>query len=233
MRVSHAVGAGIVLLGIFQTAEAAFVTPTEWTRPATDAEAQTERTTFQEWNVFASPAGPNDPDVAEINPNAGIGYLFDTSGGSFVTGGGNIYSPSAVLSLDADIPSYGLGAGYGTTVLFQLRSLGNEADYDTVRLTYEDGDGTAQTISALSRQELERIQLGGFGGSQVDSLFVFDVPFSPESFKIEFDAAGTSLSVDRVAVDTFSSVVPEPTGAMGLLIAAGLLSARVRRRPRN
>ena len=233
MRVSHAVGAGIALLGSFHTAQAAFVTPTEWMRPATDAEAQTGLATYQEWNIFSSPGGPNDPDVAEINPNAGVANLIDTSGGSFVTGGGNIYSPGSVISVDADVPSYGLGAGYDTTVLFQLRSLGNEADYDTVRLTYEDGDGTPQTINALSRQELERVALGGFGGSQVDSLFVFDVPFSPESFTIEFEAAGTSLSVDRVAVDTLTSVVPEPSGAIGLLTGVGALFCRRRRRTRG
>ena len=235
MRFASVVGVGISWLGFVHAANAAFVTPEQWTRPTSEAEAVAGRTTYQEWNVFASPGGPNDPDVAEWNPNAGAGpnagkaNLFDSSGASFVTGGGNIYSPSAALALDADVPSFGLGAEYRTTVLFQVRSLGSELDYDTVRLTYADGGGTSQTISADSRRELARVQLGGFGGAQVDTLFAFEVPFSPASFKIEFDGAESSVSLDAVAVDTLTSVVPEP-GALALGFGgAALLMARSRR----
>ena len=236
MRFVGLFGAGVVSLGMMSCAYGAFVTPEEWARPTSDAQAAADRTTVQEWNLFTSPGGPNDPDVAEVNPNAGVGpnlskaNVYDTSGASFVTGGGNIYSPTALLALDADVPSYGLGGAYGTEVLLQLRTLGSEIAYDAVRLTYAGDGGTEHTINATSRRELERVQLGGFGGAQVDTLFVFDVPFSPASFKIEFDAAESSVSLDRVAIDTFTSLVPEPGMASVLGVAAAGLLGRPRRR---
>lgn len=206
-------------------ARADFATPTDWTRPTDDANAQANLTTYQEWNVFTSPGGPNNPDVGEVNPNPGVSVpnaskanFYDTSGQSFVTGGGNIYSPTAVTLLHADVPSYGLGAGFNTFVEFQLRSLGAEADYNTVRVTYSDG--TDHTVFAASRTELARVALGGFGGDQVDSLFRFTLPYSPAQFKLEFDASGDSLSTDRAAIDTLTAPVPEPT-SLGLLGMAG------------
>lgn len=214
------------------SASAAFVTPTDWTRPSNDAAAASARTTYQEWNVFTSPGGPNDPDVAEINPNVGAGpnpskaNVYDTSGGSFVTGGGNIYSFSVATLNDADVPSYGLGATGTTDVLFQVRTLGTELDYANVRLVYNDGT-TNQTVAFTERQELERVSLGGFGGTQVDTLFRFDIPYSPSTFKIEFDASGSSMSTDRVSADTLTSV-PEPA-SFAMLAAGGLLALRRRR----
>lgn len=220
----------IVLTG--GAASAAFVTPTDWTRPINDAVAASTRTTYQEWNVFTSTAGPNDPDVAEVNPDLGTGpnpskaNVYDTSGGSFVTGGGNIYSFAVATLNDADVPSYGLGASATTEVLFQVRTLGTELDYNNVRLDYNDGT-TDQTISFTERQELERVTLGGFGGSQVDTLFRFTIPYGPNTFKIEFDASGSSMSTDRVSIDTLTAV-PEPA-SLGMLAAGGLLALRRRR----
>lgn len=226
------VAASFLALAGSRPAPAAFVTPTVWTRPSNDLEAQAGRTTYQEWNVFTSPGGPNDPDGGEVNPNPGTGpnagkaNVYDTSGGSFITGSGNIYSPAVATLLDAEVPSYGLGGAYSTSVLFQLRTLGNEVNYDTVRLTYNDG--ADHTIAYSLRQELARVGLGGFGGSQVDTLFSFEIPFSPSTFKIEFDAAGSSMSVDGVAVDTFTAAVPEPA-SLSLLGVAGFFLARRRR----
>lgn len=214
------------------SSSAAFVTPADWTRPTNDGVAASTRTTYQEWNVFTSSTGPNDPDVAEVNPNAGAGpnpskaNVYDTSGGSFVTGGGNIYSFSVATLNDADVPSYGLGAAGTIDVLFQVRTLGTELDYANVRLVYNDGT-TNQTIGFTERQELERITLGGFGGTQVDTLFRFDIPYSPSTFKVEFDASGSSMSLDRVSVDTLTAV-PEPA-SLAMLAVGGLLALRSRR----
>jgi hypothetical protein len=234
MRVQVFVAAALISFAGLRQASAAFVPPTEWTRPTNDAEAQNIRATYQEWNAFTSPRGPNDPDVADVNPNPGVGpnpskaNLYDTSGQSLITSGGNIYSPTAATLLDVDVPDYGLGGGYRTSVMFQLRTLGSEVNDETVRLSFNDG--ADRTIPYASRQELARVPLGGFGGSQVDTLFRFDVPFSPSAFKIEFDSAGSSMSTDRVAVDTFTTTVPEPASLTALGVA-GLLLGRRRRKP--
>ena len=238
MRPRHVVFATVIISSAAAgSASAAFIDPPDWDRPSSDAEAQGGLNTYQEWDVFESPAGPNDPDVAEVNPNAGAGpnagkaNLYDTSGQSFVPGSGNIYSPTAATLLDADIPGFGLGGGYETAVMFQLRTQGSEVNYGTVRLTYNDGVAD-RTIGYTDRDELERVALGGFGGSRVDTLFQFLVPFSPSTFKIEFDAAGSSMSTDRVAVDTNTVAVPEPA-SLGLVggVAGLLLVRRRRRRP--
>src|SRR5690349_5233913 len=97
-------------------------------------------TTYQEWDVFASPDGPNAPDVADVNAN-GTADLYDfnpstgDTDGVFVLGSGNLYSFSGTPHMHADIPGFNLGAGYETTIVFQLRNLGTEVDLSTVTLT--------------------------------------------------------------------------------------------------
>lgn len=209
---------------------AAFVTPTNWTRPADAASATATLTTYQEWNVFTSPGGPNAPDVANINPNSiapNLANIADSSGASFVTSGGNIYSPTAPIIIEAQVPQYGLTGDFATSVVFQVRTLGSELNYDGVRLNYNDGTGD-QSIAALSRQELSRVALGGFGGSRVETLFVFDVPAAPSSFRFAFQAAEDSVSLDSVAIDTQTVAVPEPA-SVGLLAMVGAALLRRRR----
>lgn len=215
------------------TAEAAFVTPSGWTRPTNDTIAGSTLTTYQEWNFLTAPAGPNDPDIGEVNPNPGIGpntskaNAYDTSGLSFVTSGGNIYSFSGPTQMKADVPSYNLGSSASTTVLFQVRTLGTELDYDGVQLTYNNGSSD-QTLLPAQETELDRVSLGGFGGFQVDTLFRFEIPFSPNTFRIVFPASGSSMSADMVAVDTLTSV-PEPAG-IGMVVSGGLALLARRRR---
>lgn len=234
-------------------AEAAFLTPTGWSRSS-------PYTTRHEWNIFSTPAGPNAPDVANFPttwpaPATGLpaANAYDTSGGSFVTSGGNIYSPAAATRIDVDVPQYDAGAGYATTVLLQVRTQGTEPIHvgvDGVRLTYPGGGGT--TLYPVEQAELSRVALGGFGGSLVDHAYLFRVPAGPASFKVEIDAAGSSMSLDAVAVDAVTTraaadsllldgmnravgfvaqPVPEPAaaGVVGAA-AAGLLARRPRRR---
>lgn len=213
------------------SAQASFVVPTTatygWDRPSDVAVATSTLTTYQQWDVFTTPAGPNAPDVGNINPN-GTGNVYDTSGMSFITSGGNIYSPTGILQTKADIPSFGLGASHGTHVLFQVRTQGTELAYEDVRLVYQD-DQAPQTHYPITRQELNRQALGGFGGTLVDTLFLFQIPYSPAMFRIEFPAAGTSMSADRIAVDTWT-VIPEP-GLVG--VVGGMLLLHRRRRGRQ
>lgn len=235
-------------------AHADFITPANWTRGAA-------YTTYHEWDFFNSPAGPNAPDVpgkfptgqtwTSPSPGSPTPNAFDTSGNSFVTGGGNIYSFSGITNIKVDVPDYKLGADYLTTVLLQVRTLGTEPVLTgefAPRLTIT---GSSDKIYAYDSGELARVSLGGsFGGDQVDRAFVFHVPDNGGSYRIEFDSAGSSMSLDRVSVDaivTRESIaslaqsgmhptigyvpqpVPEPTGLALAAIAGGGLLMRRRR----
>ncbi len=141
---------------------------------------------------------------------------FDSS--AFLTGGGgagNIYSFSAPLSVRLDdTPAFD-----ALTVVLQVRTLGTEIDYDSVVLSYDSGSGL-ETLTT-TRTELDRTNLGGFGEG-VSSAWTWDLSgFNVASYFIEFEAAGSSTSLDSISLDVLTAV-PEPmeTAAFG---AAALL----------
>lgn len=217
--------AGLALAGIASSASAEFITPDAgtfgWERGTSGL------STYAEWNFFTSSTGPNAPDVGSflggtLAVGAAAFNVFDANAlesGSFVTGGGNIYSPSGILGPQIEFGGFGLGDGYVTTVLLQIRTLGTELDFDTLSI-----NGTTAPTAIV---ELERIPLGGFGGAQVDTLVRFDLVGNLASYVITGQALESSLSLDRVAIDTFTTV-PAP-GAFALLGLGGLFSLPRRR----
>lgn len=217
--------ASALLAGIVSSASADFIVPDTgtygWDR------GSSAFSTYAEWDVFASPAGPNAPDVGSFVggtlPGSAADFnVFDAGApdsGSFITSGGNIYSFSGVVSPQIEFGGFGIGPGNFTTVLLQVRTLGNEVDMDTVRLN--------ETIAPDEIVELDRVTLGGFGGVQVDTLFTFQLDGNLDSYTINFDALGSSMSLDRVALDTFT-FVPAP-GSAALLALGGVLASRRRR----
>jgi hypothetical protein len=187
-------------------AQAAFISPS-WTRPTSNTQAATNLTTYQSYNNFTVAAGPNAPDVANINPN-GSANVYDTSGQSFITSDGNIYSFSAPTFIEAVLPNYGLGAGYTTNVLLQVRTLGEVMDNSSVKLISYSGNAanpypSATGIAPLSQQLLlSAPDQSGFGGTDQEWAFSFSVVGNASSYKLAFNAAGTSMSLDQVSIDS-------------------------------
>lgn len=222
-----AVASGLAIAGLALPASAEFITPDAdtfgWDRGATGL------TTYAEWDYFTSPSGPNRPDVGSfLGDTLAVGAsafnVYDSNfpaSGSFITGGGNIYSPSGVIIPRIEFGGFGLGEGFVTTILLQVRTLGTEFDVSSMLLN--------GTVAPTSIVELDRIELGGFGGYQVDSLIRFDVVGSLASNEISFEAMESSMSLDRVAIDTFTTAVPAP-GAVALAVLAALGGATSRRR---
>ncbi|MGB7160529.1 MAG: hypothetical protein WBD40_20860 [Tepidisphaeraceae bacterium] len=225
-----------------------FQTPLGWTRPADDAAATATQTTYQAWETFvdadggtgAAPNSPNNPSVADVNPN-GAANTYDTSGGSFLTGGGNIYSPGVATQIRSIIPDYAAGAGFVTTVLAQVKTFGTEPNYGAITLTYHDGTSNV-SIAPFSMTELSRTTLGGpFGGGDVERAYVFHVPHSAASLDLFIPASGSSMSLDYVAIDTITtpvevgyvSAIPEPTAIAPLACGAVALLSRRRRHARR
>lgn len=187
---------------------------------------------------FRSHAGSHSGgwEVHRVGTNDGVGNLPDLPGnltgatlvqldpGAFVTGSGNIYNVGGisrfVLTHQAAEP---LG-----WVTLQVRTLGAELDYGSVRLSYESG-GSTLSLAPLDRIELDRgMQLG----VNVSSRWDWDLDsLGITRYQIEFTAAGTSLSFDSAVLDTAAvGVVPEPSTTVILIAGAVLLAGHFTRR---
>lgn len=188
-------------------AQGALISPSGWTRPTTPAQAATDLTTYQRYEVFTAAAGPNTPDVANIN-TTGTANVYDTSGGSFITSGGNIYSFSVPTYIEAILPNYGLRTGYTTNVLLQVRTLGQAMDASSVKLISYSGNAanpypTATAIGPASQQLLlSAPDQSGFGGTDQEWAFSFSVTGNAASYKLAFNASGSSMSLDQLSMDS-------------------------------
>ena len=163
-----------------------------------------------EWNVINS-LSDSSPDIA------GAGTLTETTGAAFVTSGGNIYSFSGATSFTAALANVAAG---NYTVYLRVATLGTSVQ-DTATL---NGVSAARTITYT-----EAIT-GGFGGGEEESLWVWTGVNATTALDFAFSAAGSSMSLDQVALYAVPAPVPEP--ASWALMAAGLgaLGVMVRRR---
>lgn len=209
-------------LAVSTPAAADFIAPdgvnAPWVRGVTANSA------WAQWESFASAAGPNAPTAGSYasGPFADGSPAWNASdigGASLVTGAGNIYSPGGPLMAQIDVPNYGLGDGFATTILLQVRTQGTEVSMPSVNIG---------GIAAVQVTELYREALGGFGGFIVDTLWRFELAGNAAGYQIRFDALGPHMSLDRVAVDSFSQV-PAP-GVAALLCAGALVPAGRRRK---
>ena len=210
---------GVVAACVVSAATAEFETPTVSTE-GWDREV-TAFSTYAEWDVFSSPVGPNAPDVGAfvggVLPEEALpfdAYDADEIGGSFITSGGNIYSFSTNVAPRIEIPGFGLGPGHSTTILVQFRTLGSVFSPETALL-----NGTVLPEEIV---ELDIQPLSGFGGGvQADMLVRFELDEDLTGYVVDFTASATSMSLDRIAVDTF--VRPSGCGAADLAVPLGTL----------
>jgi hypothetical protein len=208
----------------------AFIGP-QWVRPAGDSQAAADRTTFQSWNSFAGVAPGNLPDVAEVNPN-GVSDAFDAAAlasGSFVTSGGNIYSPAGVIKPRALVPGFG-DDDASTHVLVQVEVFGAEIDPADLRVN----GVLAGELPGYGYQELSRVIVGGGGpgsGARIEHAWTFTAA-GADTLQLDFGWGATSASLDKLLVDTQTVAnAPEP-GSIVLVGVAGAVLAGRRRRPR-
>ena len=223
-RCTVALQTASLILAMAPPVSAAFIAPS-W-RPADFAQAAATLTTHQGWDAFASPSGPNNPDTADLNPN-GVADAFETSGMSFVTGGGNIYSPTVAITMQVRVPGFGPSAE-PTEFIVQLRTQGNELDTASLQI---DGQPAAD-LEGYAYTELERVPLGGFGGSLVEHRFAFTLPDSASDYTLTWQGAQSSVSQDAIAIDTRVITIPEPGVLATTAVGGPLLTGRRRSRRR-
>ena len=162
--------------------------------------------TFAEWEFFSSPVGPNAPGtdivVGTLPQDAPAFNAFDANplSGSFITSGGNIYSFSGVVSPETTSPGFDLGYGFRTNVLFQVQTLGVTPNNDSFVL---NGRREPAEVVILDIGD----NGGPFGGLTATTLVRFEFARNDLEHTVFFEASSTSLSFDRVLVDTFTEAM--------------------------
>ncbi len=168
----------------------------------------------------------NVPDLPSTLTGA---TLVQTVAGAIATGGGNIYQGAGAAAYQV---SYNPGEAVGL-VTFQMRTLGTELDYASVRLAYDVGAGI-QFLAPAGRIELERGPSQGFPGFNVTSRWDWNLTGTgATSYRIEMSATGPHQSLDSAMLDSAKvGVVPEPSTWALLAAGAALVAWRLPARRR-
>ena len=189
--------------------------------PSWSGGANTQRA---QWDSFTQPSGgANVPDLAGSSPFS----LFNFGPGAFVTGGGNIYSQTGVLSimLMGGTPN---NASTPAQVVMNVATAGSTLNLASVRLWLFDNSGNSMSIApALS--ELRADSPTPPQGAAQTWAFTWNtagIPLTATGFRVEFSASAPSMSLDAVRLDM--QYVPAP-GAFALLAISGMTAFRRRR----
>lgn len=179
-------------------------------------------TTFAGWDRFSVALG-NPGNKGDLAGSSSIPTLLQLVPGAFIPGSGNIYNGADKSQFEI---RYAASEPIGEVVL-QVRSVGTELDYDSVKLF-----AWTESLGA-TRTELDRVSVGppppapgsGFG---VSSLWSWDLTsLDANAFAISFDAAEINLSLDSATLDV--RAVPEPSPIV-LGLAGGMALMLLRRR---
>ena len=229
------VAAVILTSGVAHAVPTSFIAPNGATSPFEEWSLGAANSVHAQWEVFTDAVGTpgNLPDVAGSYPASGspsggaAALVIGNTPSAFLTGGGNIYSFAAATSFTVTVPNYNLGAGWNTRFVAQIQNQGSPLDFSSVKLSYDGGN---RLLPFDYTDEL-------VGSPVPENLFAWDLAgFNPASFTLTFNASASSMSLDAIAVDTFTQQgafspmgVPEPaTGALAALGLIGTLAARRR-----
>ncbi|HVU86663.1 MAG TPA: dockerin type I domain-containing protein [Pirellulales bacterium] len=166
-------------------------------------------TTYQEWDGFTSPTGPNP--ATSVNNAYGTPNWLDTTAatdGAFIIGpppGSHVYSFSGILNLQATIPNPTLSAGATTTIVFQAEVLGSPLDQALFGVSFAGLSGDA-LLPAHITETNEGSASSPFGtGGDYYYLVEWDNVPAAASYTLAYSASGTSSSQVSARIDTLTT----------------------------
>lgn len=209
--------AGFVAAGATPWADAGLVNPLI---PSWAGQANTQSAS---WDTFTQASGgANLPE-----PGGAPFSLMNFGAASFITGSGNIYSITAPLYVMVMGGTLG-NAQTPLQAVMNVATVGTTIAPASVKLTLWDANGT-QYVVAPTASEIRFDAPAQPQGSVRTTAYSWDTsaaPITASGFRLEFLAAGPSMSLDAVRLDL--QYVPAP-GALALLGMAAFVARRKRR----
>lgn len=171
---------------------------------------------YAEWNLFNSVPTDATPDIA------GAASVTETTGGSFLTGGGNIYSPFVATAFTATLAGGGTGL---YDVWLRIETLG-ELPLAVAKLNDLPG-----TLTETFSEDTTIVTPGGASTShEKEWYWKWTVP-AASSYEFKFGASAASMSLDQLALYVApAAAVPEPQTYALFAVGLGLIGVIARRR---
>jgi len=178
---------------------------------------------YAEWNIFNS-TNDTTPEVALTSGTTAS--VQETTGGAFITGGGNIYSFSGATAFTATLS----GASSGLfDVYLRIGTLGTLAS-STATL-----NGVSAT-SVLQFNEDQGVVMGGATAEQ-ELYWKWSSVSAASMYTFTFSSTSSSMSLDQVALAAVSvptvTPVPEPEAFSMMALGIGLMAFAARRSSKN
>lgn len=228
---------GLSLCALIMLGGHAFAASTSFQDPGTSSWGGWNRgdagTVYVHWEEY----GDTDGMTNDFTPDAGfsgaaLGHHLTNNPGGFITGGGlggNIYSFSDTPDFTTYTQPAGPitpGVGGAVTVALQIANLGTDLDLSSVELMVGGVGVAADSVTTLFSGSAG----GPFGGAVFERLFLWTLASDIGFYQFDYNALGSSLSLDALSIDIGPAAVPIPA-AVWLFASALLGLVSIRRRP--
>lgn len=199
----------------------AFATQAVWN--STNPWGSETPVSYAEWNIFNS-TNDTTPDVAVTAGTTAS--VQETTGGGFLTGGGNIYSFSGATAFTATLSGSTSGL---FDVYLRIGTLGTLAS-STATL-----NGVSAT-SVLQFNEDQGVVMGGATAEQ-ELYWKWSSVSAASLYTFTFSSTSSSMSLDQLALAAVSvpavTPVPEPEAFSMMALGLGLMAFTARHSAKN